>query len=36
MDRLNTLSYAYHYRDIDSVEHYALAAKETAEQPGFC
>lgn len=31
MDRLNTLSYAYHYRDIDSVEHYALAAKETAE-----
>ncbi len=31
MDRLNTLSYAYHYRNIDSVEHYALAAKETAE-----
>ena len=31
MDRLNTLSYAYHYRNIDSVEHYASAAKETAE-----
>ena len=31
MDRLNTLSYAYHYRDIDSVEYYASAAKETAE-----
>ena len=31
LDRLNTLSYAYHYRDIDSVEYYASAAKETAE-----
>ncbi len=31
MDRLNTLSYAYHYRDIDSVEYYATAAKATAE-----
>ena len=31
MDRLNTLSYAYHYRDIDSVEYYASAAKGTAE-----
>ena len=31
MDRLNTLSYAYHYRDLDSVEYYASAAKETAE-----
>ena len=31
MDRLNTLSYAYHYRDIDSVEHYASQAKSTAE-----
>ena len=31
MDRLNTLSYAYHYRNIDSVEHYASAAKKTAE-----
>ena len=31
MDRLNALSYAYHYRDIDSVEHYASAAKGTAE-----
>ena len=31
MNRLNTLSYAYHYRDIDSVEHYASAAKGTAE-----
>ena len=31
MDRLNTLSYLYHYRSIDSVEHYASAAKETAE-----
>ena len=31
MDRLNTLSYAYHYRNIDSVEHYASSAKETAE-----
>ena len=31
MDRLNTLSYAYHYRNIDSVEYYASAAKETAE-----
>ena len=31
MDRLNTLSYAYHYRDIDSVEYFASAAKGTAE-----
>ena len=31
MDRLNTLSYAYHYRDIDSVEYYASQAKGTAE-----
>ena len=31
MDRLNTLSYIYHYRDVDSVEYYALAAKGTAE-----
>ena len=31
MDRLNTLSYAYHYRNIDSVEYYASAAKGTAE-----
>ena len=31
MDRLNTLSYAYHYRDIDSVEYYASAAKGSAE-----
>ena len=31
LDRLNTLSYAYHYRDIDSVEYYASAANETAE-----
>ena len=31
MNRLNTLSYAYHYRNIDSVEYYASAAKETAE-----
>jgi signal transduction histidine kinase len=31
MDRLNTLSYAYHYRDLDSVEYYASAAKCTAE-----
>ena len=31
MDRLNTLSYAYHYRDIDSVDYYASAAKGTAE-----
>ena len=31
MDRLNILSYAYHYRDIDSVEYYASAAKNTAE-----
>ncbi len=30
-DRLNALSYAYHYRNIDSVEYYASAAKETAE-----
>ena len=31
MDRLNILSYAYHYRNIDSVEYYASAAKNTAE-----
>lgn len=31
MDRLNTLSYAYHYRDIDSVEYYATKTKGTAE-----
>ncbi len=31
MDRLNTLSYAYHYRNIDSVAYYASAAKNTAE-----
>ena len=31
MDRLNALSYAYHYRNIDSVEYYASAAKGTAE-----
>ena len=31
MDRLNTLSYTYHYRDIDSVEYYASKAKGTAE-----
>ena len=31
MDRLNNLSYAYHYRNIDSVEYYASAARETAE-----
>ena len=31
LDRLNTLSYAYHYRNIDSVEYYASAAKGTAE-----
>ena len=31
MDRLNTLSYTYHYRDIDSVEYYASAAKGSAE-----
>jgi signal transduction histidine kinase len=31
MDRLNTLSYAYHYRNIDSVEYYASAARGTAE-----
>ena len=31
MDRLNDLSYAYHYRNIDSVEYYASAARETAE-----
>ena len=31
MDRLNNLSYSYHYRDIDSVEYYASQAKGTAE-----
>jgi signal transduction histidine kinase len=31
MERLNSLSYAYHYRNIDSVEYYASAAKGTAE-----
>ena len=31
LDRLNALSYAYHYRNVDSVEYYASAAKETAE-----
>lgn len=31
MDKLNSLSYAYHYRSLDSVEHYARKAYALAE-----
>ena len=31
VDRLNSLSYAYHYRNIDSTEHYAQQAYELSE-----
>ncbi len=30
-DKLNNLSYAYHYRSLDSTEHYATAALRVAE-----
>ena len=30
-DKLNSLSYAYHYRNLDSVQHYATVAKGSAE-----
>ena len=31
VDRLNSLSYAYHYRNIDSTEHYARQAYDLSE-----
>ena len=31
VDRLNSLSYAYHYRNIDSTEHYAQQAYDRSE-----
>ena len=31
VDKLNTLSYAYHYRNVDSTEHYARQALALAE-----
>ena len=31
MDKLNSLSYAYHYRNIDSTEHYAQQAYQLSE-----
>ena len=31
VDTLNSLSYAYHYRDIDSIRHYAQQAYDLAE-----
>ena len=31
VDRLNSLSYAYHYRNIDSTEHYAQQAYDLSE-----
>jgi signal transduction histidine kinase len=31
VDRLNSLSYSYHYRNIDSTEHYAKRAYELSE-----
>ena len=32
VDRLNSLSYAYHYRNIDSTEHYAQQAYDLSER----
>ena len=34
VDKLNSLSYAYHYRNIDSTEHYARKALSLAETQG--
>ena len=31
VDKLNAISYAYHYRNLDSVQYYAAAAKGSAE-----
>ena len=31
VDKLNTISYAYHYRNLDSVQYYAAAAEGSAE-----
>ena len=31
VDRLNSLSYSYHYRNIDSTEHYAQRAYDLSE-----
>ena len=31
VDRLNSQSYAYHYRNIDSTEHYAQQAYDLSE-----
>ena len=31
VDKLNTLSYAYHYRNIDSAQHYCDLAYELAD-----
>ena len=35
VDKLNSLSYAYHYRSIDSTAHYAALAEQAADDCGY-
>ena len=35
VDKLNSYSYAYHYRNLDSTEHYARLALTEAERQGY-